>query len=100
MWLIYSLFAFPMIGVQAACYAAVMEWRFSCGLTPYSWWSVTLSTFLGYLSGLPLALGYGYERKDTWYLFNILGPTVGLVLGLLIKRWSAQTEAGDQDLPA
>src|SRR6187455_2945459 len=29
MWLLYGLFAFPMIGVQSGCYAAIMEWRFS-----------------------------------------------------------------------
>jgi hypothetical protein len=92
-WLLYGLFAFPMIGVQAACYAAIMEWRFSRGLAPRSWRAVALSTGLGYLSGLPLAFGYGYERRDTWWLFNLLGPMVGLVLGLLIRRWSLRPES-------
>jgi hypothetical protein len=88
MWLFYGVFAFPMISIQAAGYAAVMEWRFSRGLSPRSWRAVALSTVLGYLSGLPLAIGYGYARKDTWYLFNILGPVIGLVLGLMIRRFS------------
>jgi len=86
--LTYVVFAFPAIGIQAGCYAAIMEWRFSRGLAPGSWRSVALSTLLGFLSGLPLALGYGYENKDTWYLFNFLGPAVGLGLGLLIRRWN------------
>ena len=39
----------------------------------------------------------GYERKDTWYFFNIVGLVVGMGLGLLIKRWTThpnQTSAG------
>jgi hypothetical protein len=79
-----------MIAVQSGCYAAIMEWRFSRGLDPRSWRATALSTALGYLSGLPLALGYGYERRETWWLFNLLGPVVGLTLGLLIRRWSAR----------
>lgn len=89
MWLLYGMFAFPMVGLQAAGYTAIMEWRFSRGLDPRSWRSVVLSSVLGYLSGLPLAFGYGYERKDTWYLFNVLGVVVGLGLGLLIRKWTA-----------
>lgn len=91
LWLLYGTFAFPMIGLQAAGYAAILEWRFSRGLDPRSWRSVVLSSVLGYLSCLPLALGYGYERKETWWLFNLLGPAVGLVLGLLIKRWTTRS---------
>jgi hypothetical protein len=90
MWLLYGMFAFPMVGLQAAVYTAIMEWRFSRSLDPRSWRSVVLSTMLGYLSGLPLAFGYGYERKDTWYFFNIVGLVVGFVLGLFIKIWSAR----------
>jgi len=94
LWLLYGLFAFPMIGIQAFCYTAIMEWSFSCELSPRTWRAVALSTALGYLSGLPLALGYGYERKDTWWLFNLLGPLVGLVTGLLIKRLSRPSPPG------
>ena len=43
MWLLYGVFAFPMIGIQTACYTAFMEWRFSRGLSPSSWRAVTLS---------------------------------------------------------
>lgn len=91
MWLLYGIFAFPMTGVQAACYTAIMEWRFARGLDPRSWRAVALSTILGYLSGLPIAIGYGYERKDTWYFFSALGSVVGLMLGLLIRHWSSKT---------
>lgn len=99
MWLLYGVFAFPMIGIQAACYAAVMEWRFSLGLSPHSWRAVTLSTILGYLSGLPIAIGYGYERLDSWYFFNSLGPAVGLTLGLLIRRLTPKTPSATQVSP-
>lgn len=98
MWLLYGTFAFPMIGLQAAGYAVIMEWCFKRGLSPRSWRAVALSTGLGYLSGLPLALGYGYERKETWWLFNLLGPAVGLALGLLIRRWSPKS-GKDQGSP-
>lgn len=87
-WVVYTVCAFPRVGLQAACYAAIMEWAFSAGLSPRSWRAFTLSILLGCLSGLPLALGYGFERKDTWYFFSIVGPTVGAVLGLLIRRGS------------
>ena len=99
MWLVYGLFAFPMIGVQAACYTAIMECSFSRGLYPRGWPAVVLSAFLGYLSGLTLALGYGYESKDTWNLFNILGPAVGLVLGLLIRRLTPKAPSATQVSP-
>ena len=102
MALVYVLFAFPMIGVQAACYTAIMEWRFSRGLSPRSWPAVVLSTFLGYLSGLTLALCYGYESKVTWYLFNffnLLGLAVGLVLGLLIRRLTPKAPSVTQVSP-
>jgi hypothetical protein len=88
LWPVYGLFAFPAVGAQTACYAAVMEWGFSRGLDPRSWRAVALSGGLGYLSALPLALGYGYERRDTWWFFSLLGPVVGLTLGLLMRRWS------------
>ncbi|HVZ66488.1 MAG TPA: hypothetical protein VG936_18130 [Lacunisphaera sp.] len=84
--LVYTLFAFPMIGIQAGCYSAILEWCFSMGLSPRSLRSVALSTALGYLSGLPLALGYGYDRNDTWYFFSVVGPVVGGVIGLIIRR--------------
>jgi hypothetical protein len=74
LWLLYGMFAFPMIGGQAACYTAIMEWRFKRGLDPRGWWAVALASTLGYLSGLPLAIGYGFERKDTWWFFNLVGP--------------------------
>lgn len=90
MWLLYGTFAFPVIGLQAVGCAVIKEWRFSHGLDPRSWRSVVFFSVLGYLSGRSLALGYGYERKDTWYLFNILGLVVGMGLGLLIKRWAAR----------
>lgn len=85
-WLVFSVFAFPMIGLQAACYAGIMEYCFSVGLSPRSWRSIALSTLLGYGAGMTLALGYGYDRKDTWYLFSGVGPLVGATLGLLIQR--------------
>lgn len=86
--LFYAAFAFPASGVQALLYAAIMEWCFSRGLDPRSWRSVALSTLLGFASGAVLAVGYGFERKGTWYGFNGLGLAVGLTLGLLIWRFS------------
>jgi hypothetical protein len=86
--LLYLVFVIPMIGIQAGAYALVMEWRFARGLDPRSWGTVGLSTALGFVSGIVVALVYGMDRKDTWYLFNSVGLTVGFVLGMLIKRWS------------
>jgi hypothetical protein len=88
--LLYLAFAIPMIGIQAGGYALVMEWRFARGLDPRGWRMVGLSTALGFASGAVVALAYGMDRKDTWYLFNSIGPTVGFVLGLLIKHWSPE----------
>jgi hypothetical protein len=99
LWLLYGTLAFPMIGLQAAAYTAIMEWRFSHGLSPRSWRAVALAILLGYLSGLPLAIGYGYERKDTWYFFSILGPAVGLALGLLIRRLTPKVPRATQISP-
>lgn len=93
LWLLYGTFAFPMIGLQAMGYTAIMEWRFSRGLDPCGWRSVALSTVLGYASGAVLAVGYGYERKETWYFFNGLGLAVGFVLGRLIRRLSAKSSS-------
>ena len=96
-------FAYLFAGVQSIVYTLVMEWRFARGLDPCSWRSVGLSTLLGFASGAAICLGYGFRRSDVislWMFFGGTGFAVGLVLGLLIKRWSAQTEAGDQDLPA
>jgi hypothetical protein len=88
LWLLYGVFAFPMMGVQAILYAAIMEWCFSRGLDPRSWRSVALSTGLGFASSAVIGFGYGYERKETWYFFNGFGLAVGFVLGWLIRRLS------------
>ncbi len=90
-WFLYGMMAIPMSGIQAILYAAIMEWCFARGLDPRSWRSVALSTLLGFAAGAIIAVGYGYERKETWYFFNSLGVVVGFVLGWLIRRLSAKS---------
>jgi len=88
----HVVFAFFCIGLQTLVYTAVMEWRFARGLDPRSWRAVGLSTFLGWASGAVLAVGYGIGRQDTWYLFNGLGPAVGLLLGLIVRNGSKRRD--------
>jgi hypothetical protein len=85
---LYLMGAFLGSGFQAFLYAAIMEWSFARGLDPRSCRMVAQSTVLGWAAGAAVAFGYGYARDDTWYLFNTLGPLIGLILGLAIRRWS------------
>jgi hypothetical protein len=87
-FVMYTVFAIPCIGLQTLAYTAIMEWRFARGLDPRSWRAVGWSTVLGWASGAVLAFGYGIARKDTWYFFNGMGPAVGCLLGLIIRRKS------------
>ena len=94
--IVYAV-AYMIAGVQSVLYTVIMEWCFSRGIDPRSWRSVGLSTLLGFFSGAAICLGYGFQRSDVialWVFFGGTGLAVGLILGFLIKGWSAKPAGG------
>jgi hypothetical protein len=100
--LVMLIYAYLFAGIPSIIYAAVMEWRFARGLDPKSWRTVGWSSVLGVLSGVEIGacLSRFGGPPGFWVFYGGLGLAVGFVLGLLIKRWSAQPEARDEGSPA
>ena len=84
----FLLYAYLVVGIQSILFTAIMEWRFTFGLNPQSWQSVTLSALLGFASGSIIALAFGSsasERNSQLLVWGGIGLAVGFTCGLLIK---------------
>ena len=89
--------AYVFAGLQSIFYAIIMEWRFSQGLDPRGWRSISLSTLLGLMSGAAICLAYGFDRSDTrtlWLFFGGIGLVVGFLMGVLIRMLSNRVSVG------
>jgi uncharacterized membrane protein len=77
----------------------IMEWRFARELSPRSWRSVGLSSFLGALSGYVLITAAFGSRSDLDVVAAGagLGLAVGFLLGFFIKITGARTHEAVKD---
>lgn len=94
-------FAYFFGSIPSAIYAFVMEGLFSRGLDPGSWRAVHISTLMGTLSGIVLGCVLDELRLKSavWIIFGGIGLCVGLLLSMLIKHGSKETNPEGETPP-
>ena len=84
------VFSYVFAGFQSLVFAAIMEWRFSRGLSPRSWRTVMLSSALGFVSGVlaGLVAQRPADLAGTIAFFGGVGLFAGFTIGCMIKLGS------------
>ena len=82
-FIVSTLFGYLFGAPLSILCAIILEYFFARKLSPRSWLAVTLSTGLGLLSGLVLALVMTRTNEVVFFLF--WGSIVGFQMGLIIK---------------
>jgi len=90
-FLMFLAFAYLFSAIPSVVFTVIMEFAFARGLEERSWRTVALTSGLGAVAGVVIALTFakGFDnQRGAFSVFPLLGFTTGAVIGLAIYRFS------------